>query len=104
MVYWPRDGGIVIRIKFKKGFEVYSLRAVTFVFYRELNSSSFILVRWVGGLGGWVAGLFKLITNSAQAEARAGAELGNTIPSKTIISFLRAGISKRYLLGNACGF
>ena len=74
MVYWPRDGGIVIRIKFKKGFEVYSLSSVTFVFYRELNSSSFILVRWVGG---WVAGLSKLITNSAQAEARARAELGN---------------------------
>ena len=56
MVYWPRDGGIVIRIKFNKGFEVYSLSSVTFVFYRELNSSSFILVRWVGGLGGWVGG------------------------------------------------
>ena len=28
---------------------------------------------------GWVAGLSKLITNSAQAEARARAELGNTI-------------------------
>ena len=54
MVYWPRDGGIVIRIKFKKGFEVYSLSSVTFVFYRELNSRSFILVQWVGGLvGGW---------------------------------------------------
>ena len=49
LVYWPRDGGIVIRIKFKKGFEVYSLSSVTFVFYRELNSSSFILVWWVGG-------------------------------------------------------
>ena len=71
MVYWPRDGGIVIRIKFKKGFEVYSLSSVTFVFYRELNSSSFILVRWV-------AGLFELITNSAKAEARARAELGNS--------------------------
>ena len=73
MVYWPRDCVIVIRIKFKKGVEVYSLSSVTFVFYRELNSSSFILVRW---LGGWVAGLFELITNSAQAEARARAELG----------------------------
>ena len=28
-------------------------------------------------MDGWVAGLFKLITNSAQAEAIAGAELGN---------------------------
>ena len=33
------------------GFEVYSLSFVTFVYYRELNSSYFILVRWVGG---WV--------------------------------------------------
>ena len=56
MVYWPRDGGIVIRIKFNKGFEVYSLSSVTFVFYRELNSSSFILVRLVGGwVGGWIS-------------------------------------------------
>ena len=54
MVYWPRDGGIVIRIKFKKGFEVYSLSSVTFVFYRELNSSSFILVRWVAGLAEYI--------------------------------------------------
>ena len=79
MVYWPRDGGIVIRTKFKKDVEVYSLSSVTFVFYRELNSSSFILVRWVGWEGGWVAGLSKLITNSAQAEARARAELGKNV-------------------------
>ena len=32
------------------GFEVYLLSSVTFVYYRELNSSSFILVRWVAGL------------------------------------------------------
>ena len=61
MVYWPRDGGIVIRIKFNKGFEVYSFSSVTFVFYRELNSSFFILVRWVGGFGGCVSGLFKIL-------------------------------------------
>ena len=47
--YWPIDGGSVIRLKFKNGFEVYSLSSVTSVYYRELNSSSFILVRWVGG-------------------------------------------------------
>ena len=29
----------------------------------------------MGWVGGWVAGLVELITNSAQAEARAGAEL-----------------------------
>ena len=49
MVYWPSDGWIVMRIKVKNRFEVYSLSSVTFVYYRELNSSSFILVRWVGG-------------------------------------------------------
>ena len=49
LVYWPRDGGIVIRIKFKKGFEVHSLSSVNFVFYSELNSSSFILFWWMGG-------------------------------------------------------
>ena len=29
-------------------------------------------------MGGWVAGFYKYITNSAQTEVRAGAELGNT--------------------------
>ena len=31
----------------------------------------------MGGLGGWVAELFENMANSAQAEARARAELGN---------------------------
>ena len=67
----------MIRIKFENGFEVYSLSSVTFVYYRELNSSSFILVRWMGvWMGVWAAGLLEIITNSAQAEARARAELG----------------------------
>ena len=37
---------------------------------------------WLGGwvvgwVGGWVAGFYKNITNSAQTEVGAGAELGN---------------------------
>ena len=36
---------------------------------------------WVGGwLGGWVAGFYKHITNSAQTEVGAGAELGKNDP------------------------
>ena len=49
----------------------YSLSSATFVYYGELNSSFFILVRWVGldfsgWSGGQVAGKAKIITNSAQ--------------------------------------
>ena len=42
-----------------------------------LNSRSFLLVRWVGWGVGWVARLFDIINNSAQAEVGARAELGN---------------------------
>ena len=38
------------------------------------------LAGWLGWwLGGWVAGFYKYITNSAQTEVRAGAELGNIL-------------------------
>ena len=41
----------------------------------NLNSSG-----WPGGwVGGWVAGFYKHITNSAQTEVGAGAELGKTL-------------------------
>ena len=56
------------------------MSSVTYVYYSELNSSSFILVRWgewVKWVEGWVAGLMENITNSAKAEAGVRAALGN---------------------------
>ena len=74
------------------GFEVYSLSSVTFVYYRELNSGSFILV-W------WVAGLIEIITNSVQAAARDRAELSKALAKmyfvKEIQSLLRRSHPKR---------
>ena len=83
-------------IKFKNGFEVYSLSSVTFVYYREFNSNSFIIVRWVHG---WVAGLMEIITNSVQAAARDRAELSKTLAKmyfvKEIQTLLRRSHPKK---------
>ena len=77
------------------GFEVYSLSSLTFVYYRKSNSSSFILVWWVG----WVAGLMEIITNSVQAAARDRAELSKTLAKmyfvKEIQSLLRRSHPKK---------
>ena len=71
------------------------MSSVTFVYYRELNSGSFILVWWVG----WVAGLMEIITNSVQAAARDRAELSKTLAKmyfvKEIQSLLRRSHPKK---------
>ena len=58
MVYWPSDDLIVIRIKFKNGFEVYSLSSVTlFPIGSWIQAPSYLS-------GGWVAVLMEIITIS----------------------------------------
>ena len=59
------------------------MSSVTFVYYRELNSGSFILVWWVG----WVAGLMEIITNSARAEAKANVFQVYSLSSVTFVYY-----------------
>ena len=62
------------------------------------------MVGWGGGwVGGWVAGFYKHITNSAQTEVGAGAELGNTMKTcKEKVTVLTKRF--RHLFGPSHGF